>query len=90
MVKLKKYKRRKLKNKNHKLNLTLDYLIQNEIKSNAIRQEFSNECLELADHTSKKQISDHIDLTNIPFVTIDGKDSKDFDDAVWSQKKMTA
>ena len=32
-----------------------------------------------------KKIINHKDFTNIPFVTIDGQDSKDFDDAVWSE-----
>ena len=87
MVKLKNHRRKKIKKRSHKFNLNLDYLIKNEIKHNAIRQEFSEDCLKLANSVSKKKILDHEDLTHIPFVTIDGKDSKDFDDAVWSKKK---
>ena len=34
-----------------------------------------------------KKIINHKDFTDIPFVTIDGQDSKDFDDAVWSETK---
>ena len=30
--------------------------------------------------------ADRLDLTDLPFVTIDGDDSKDFDDAVWAEK----
>ena len=87
MVKLKNHRRKKIKKKSHKFNLNLDYLIKNEIKHNSIRQKFCKDCLKLANSVSKKKILDHEDLTHIPFVTIDGKDSKDFDDAVWSKKK---
>lgn len=30
--------------------------------------------------------SDRLDMTSVPLVTIDGEDSKDFDDAVWAEK----
>ena len=40
---------------------------------------------DLAEH-EKERIS-RVDLTEKTFVTIDGEDSKDFDDAVWSENK---
>ena len=54
MVKLKKHRRKKIKKRSQKFNLNLDYLIKNEIKHNAIRQEFSEDCLKLASDVSKK------------------------------------
>lgn len=34
----------------------------------------------------KYNAAKRLDLTNLPFVTIDGDDSKDFDDAIWAEK----
>ena len=36
----------------------------------------------------KLEYKKHKDMTSIPFVTIDGENSRDFDDAVWSKIKM--
>jgi len=36
----------------------------------------------LADHVSKKDMEGRMDLRHLPFVTIDGADARDFDDAI--------
>ncbi|MCU4413896.1 ribonuclease R [Acinetobacter sp. WU_MDCI_Axc73] len=36
---------------------------------------------------SKKDIADRIDLRDLPLVTIDGEDARDFDDAVYAEKR---
>ncbi len=50
---------------------------------------FSNEALSEADSFAKKVLAKdrkgRIDLRDIGFVTIDGEDARDFDDAVWAQ-----
>ena len=57
------------------------------IKESNLPLEFSSmaisEALELPKQVEPKDIQNRIDLRNIPFVTIDGADAKDFDDAVY-------
>ena len=71
--------------------VTLSDIVENEIKFNGLRQGFSKALSKFSKNLKYKNSIQHSDLTNIPFVTIDGEDSKDFDDAVWSEsnKKKT-
>lgn len=39
---------------------------------------------------SAKDIHGRVDLRDIPLVTIDGEDARDFDDAVYCKKKAPA
>ncbi|MFV0627451.1 MAG: ribonuclease R family protein [Alphaproteobacteria bacterium] len=48
--------------------------------------EFSDEALKELKNLPKFDKKKREDLTKIPFVTIDGEDSKDFDDAVYAEK----
>jgi ribonuclease R len=54
-----------------------------------VPHEFSAACLELArelpDKVRPQDSKDRIDLTDIPLVTIDGEDARDFDDAVYCE-----
>lgn len=47
---------------------------------------FSDETLaeaeKLPDHVDRRSLAHRVDLTDLPFVTIDGEDARDFDDAV--------
>ena len=47
------------------------------------------EAAALADEPSEDDKKGRIDLRDLPFVTIDGKDARDFDDAVYSEKKKS-
>ncbi len=47
---------------------------------------FSDEVLKEAEHSSEFSKHGREDITNLPLVTIDGDDSKDFDDAVFAEK----
>ncbi len=82
-------KRKKQRKKNKEV--TLSDIVENEIKFNGLRQGFSKALNKFSKNLKYKSSIQHSDLTNIPFVTIDGEDSKDFDDAVWSEcnKKKT-
>ena len=47
--------------------------------------EFSEEALKIAERGAVPSLGTREDLRAIPLVTIDGKDSRDFDDAVWAE-----
>lgn len=60
---------------------------------NDIRQEFPaeviEEVLDVNDHVTAKELEGRKDFRNLPTVTIDGDDSKDFDDAITVEKTKT-
>ncbi|HCI02553.1 MAG TPA: ribonuclease R, partial [Oceanospirillaceae bacterium] len=45
------------------------------------------EAKRLAPEVAEADKADRVDLRNLPFVTIDGEDARDFDDAVYCRKK---
>jgi ribonuclease R len=49
--------------------------------------ETSNEAAQLAPEVTEADKQDRIDLRLMPFVTIDGEDARDFDDAVYCRKR---
>ena len=67
--------------------LQLYDIIENAIKENNLRNGFPKSFDSHIRQLKIKKIINHKDFTKIPFVTIDGEDSKDFDDAVWSETK---
>ena len=84
---LKRKKQTKTLKKNKANFLDLNFIIQKEIKQNRLRTKFKkNYKLSDFEKLSLKPKS-HSDYTHIPFVTIDGQDSKDFDDAVYAFPK---
>lgn len=44
----------------------------------------------IPNEVSAKDIHGRIDLRDLPLVTIDGEDARDFDDAVYCKKKVQA
>ena len=76
-----------MKKKKKKIELKLCDIIDNEIKTNSIRQGFPRSALFQIDKIKSVELTQHKDFTKIPFVTIDGEDSRDFDDAVWSHNE---
>ena len=73
-----------MKIKRNKYKLKLSEIIEDEIKQNSLRERFPKSFKTHFNKIENKKIKYHKDFTSIPFVTIDGEDSKDFDDAVWS------
>ena len=55
------------------------------IHENRIPTEFTAEALALAAAAKPVDLGDRTDLRQIPLVTIDGADARDFDDAVWAE-----
>jgi len=50
-------------------------------------EDIDNEIAGLTEKVDSENISDRTDCRDIPFVTIDGEDARDFDDAVFCQKE---
>jgi ribonuclease R len=63
------------------------------IEAYELPQEFPKEVLaeaaKVAKLPPKKKLAEREDLRDIPLVTIDGEDARDFDDAVWAQATKT-
>ncbi|PIZ33027.1 MAG: ribonuclease R [Alphaproteobacteria bacterium CG_4_10_14_0_8_um_filter_37_21] len=59
------------------------------IWQNDIPHVFGQECLDQAEQNTKESPSlnspHRVDLRHIPFVTVDGEDAKDFDDAIYAE-----
>lgn len=56
------------------------------IYEEGLPHEFSEETLREAEAARAFSLEGREDLRSIPFVTIDGEDARDFDDAVWAHK----
>jgi ribonuclease R len=56
------------------------------IYQESIPHEFPEEVLQEAEEVRTLSLEGREDLRSIPFVTIDGEDARDFDDAVWAHK----
>jgi ribonuclease R len=63
--------------------------IEIAVRKYAVPHEFSAECLKQAKALPEKvrpqDTEGRVDLTDVPFVTIDGEDARDFDDAVYCE-----
>ena len=59
------------------------------VRKYAVPHEFSHGCIALArtlpDKVRKEDKKHRVDLTDVPLVTIDGEDARDFDDAVYCE-----
>lgn len=71
--------------------LTPDLEVEIALRNNDVPVNFSDEALEAADRmpieVAEADKKHRRDLRECPFVTIDGEDAKDFDDAVWCEKR---
>ncbi len=63
--------------------------IEIAVRKYGVPHEFSDECLALAralpDAVRPADKTERVDLTDVPLVTIDGEDARDFDDAVYCE-----
>ena len=63
--------------------------IEIAVRKYSVPHKFSNPCLEqaasLPDKVSSKDRLNRIDLRDLPLITIDGEDARDFDDAVYCE-----
>ena len=65
--------------------------IEIALRAHDLPHQFSAELMEevssLADEVEESSLKDRIDLRQLPLVTIDGEDARDFDDAVYCEPK---
>jgi ribonuclease R len=63
--------------------------IEIAVRKYGVPHEFSEACLALArglpDKVRPQDKKNRVDLTDVPLVTIDGEDARDFDDAVYCE-----
>jgi len=63
--------------------------IEIAVRKYSVPHEFSQACIALArtlpDKVRPQDMAERIDLTDVPLVTIDGEDARDFDDAVYCE-----
>lgn len=76
-------RKKKVKPKKNKYVINIHSIIEKEIKDNDLRESFSSRLIKYAESIANKPTTDHEDFTHIPFITIDGKFSQDFDDAIY-------
>ncbi|HJQ59550.1 MAG TPA: ribonuclease R, partial [Vineibacter sp.] len=55
------------------------------IAANDIPVDFPEPALAQARHAGPAPLNQRVDMRGVPFVTIDGEDARDFDDAVWAE-----
>ncbi len=60
------------------------------IAANDIPVEFPEAALTQARQAVAAPLGDRVDMRGVPFVTIDGEDARDFDDAVWAEPDSDA
>jgi ribonuclease R len=67
--------------------------IEIAVRKYSVPHEFSDACIALArtlpDKVRLQDQQDRIDLTDVPLVTIDGEDARDFDDAVYCEQAVS-
>jgi ribonuclease R len=72
-------------------NLTPEMEVEVALRNNDIPMSWSDEVIEFVDQMPSKvrdaDMADRFDLREIPFVTIDGEDARDFDDAVYCETR---
>ncbi len=67
-----------------------ELIIETTLLNYDIPSEFSQAALDQANsyqEPSNKEMSGRVDLRDIPLITIDGEDARDFDDAVFAEKR---
>ena len=68
--------------------------IEIAVRKHGLPHEFSPDCVRqaerLPDAVRPAEYKDRVDLTDLPFVTIDGEDARDFDDAIYCEPAVVS